>query len=377
IQKQAEYKKNKKYYDSLMDPKTTSKVITRAESLHKSLERRYNLLNTAVTSERIEEKKFIHNLEEQNEAEKRKYQSEIEAEEEKRKKSRARIGLNEDEGTMTCQKLYCLVKEKCSSFLILDIRPSDHFSETQMKINNVISIPEELLKPGLTAGRIGSELRQQPRQLWLSLRHKVDFLIICDWETEEPPLTKPINALIDAMLRWDPGKQYASRPWILKGGFDMWRLMYPIHTTNPHFQRPAPVKEESVDEFDSLDFEYPDLDKAFNSTPSNNTSGENSVNGYDNNNRFGGYGMQPESFGGQSTLQPGITGPTNQTPVVLRGLKPSKSNEDVPNNNFLPNSNWTMKNTERNYDMRTNLGANVNSWGHKETNIIAEQNRAE
>lgn len=373
IQKQTEYKRNKKYYDSLMDPKTTSKVITRAETLHKSLERRYDLLNTAVTSERIEEKKFIHNIEEHNEAEKRKHQEAREAVEEKRKQEKARKGINEDEGTITCQKLYCLVKEKCSSFLILDIRPHDHFNETRMKINNVISIPEELIKPGLTAGRIGSELSHHPRAMWLSLRHKVDYLIICDWDIEEPPLTQPINTLIDAMLRWDPGKQYASRPWVLKGGFEMWRLMYPIHTTNPQFKRPAPVKEVAAEDLDDLDFEYPDLDQGFNKTPIDNTPGGNNINGWDGNNGFEGYGIQHGSYGSQPTLQSGYGGPPVQRPLVNRGLKPSMSNDDAPNNNFLPNS----KNTERNYDMRANLGANVNSWDHKDTNKLADQNRAE
>ncbi|CAL4175331.1 unnamed protein product, partial [Meganyctiphanes norvegica] len=144
----------------------------------------------------------------------------------------AMLGLNVDEGTMTCQKLYSLVTDEWSSFLVLDIRPSVHFNKTRMKIDNVINIPEELLKPGQTAEHIGIELSQQPRRQWKSLRHKVDFLIICDLETEGPPLTQPIKILIDAILRWDLGKQYESRVWILKGGFDIWRRMYPLHTTN-------------------------------------------------------------------------------------------------------------------------------------------------
>lgn len=57
-------------------------------------------------------------------------------------------GLLAEEGCISCKKLYSLIKERCSSYLILDSRPRDDFFESQMKVSNVINIPEEILKPG-------------------------------------------------------------------------------------------------------------------------------------------------------------------------------------------------------------------------------------
>lgn len=40
------------------------------------------------------------------------------------------------------------MKERCSTYMILDARPREDFSESQMLLPNVISIPEEILNLG-------------------------------------------------------------------------------------------------------------------------------------------------------------------------------------------------------------------------------------
>ncbi|XP_064116578.1 ubiquitin carboxyl-terminal hydrolase 8-like [Macrobrachium nipponense] len=196
IQKQEEYKNNKKYYDSLLDPKMTVKVIGRAEELQKSLSRRYEFKNSAKQAEKLaEEKRATEKLEKERERERKAKQAAEAA------KTDATTNGVTEEGCISCEKLYSLYKEKCSTYMILDTRPQHHFIESQIKLPNVVSIPEELLKPGLTAARIGSELEEPSRTLWVTLRDKVDYLIICDWFTEGPPLPPPLTVLVDAIVK--------------------------------------------------------------------------------------------------------------------------------------------------------------------------------
>lgn len=263
IQRDPDYRKNKKYYDGLLDPKMTSNVIIRAEDLQRSLSRRYDLTKDAINAEKLEEKKASEKLEQ---AEKEK-QAKKAADVAKTANRAVTNGLIDDEGFISCKKLYSLMKEQCSSYMILDARPSEDFSESHMSLPSVINIPEEILHLGLTAGRIGNGLEDPARTQWILQRHKVDYLILVDWETENLPLPLPLESLTDAMMKWDPDKKYKSRPLVLQGGYDMWQLMYPMHTTNPKAGRKttSSVKhQESV----LLNFEYPDLDKAFLVTPS-------------------------------------------------------------------------------------------------------------
>lgn len=334
IQKQEEYKNNKKYYDSLLDPKMTVKVIGRAEELQKSLGRRYEFKNTAKQAEKLaEEKRVAEKLEKERERERKAKQAAEAA------KTDATTNGVTEEGCISCEKLYSLYKEKCSTYMILDTRPQHHFIESQIKLPNVISVPEELLKPGLTAARIGSELEEPSRTLWVTLRDKVDYLIICDWFTEGPPLPPPLTVLVDAIVKWDPNKHYKSRPLVLKGGYDLWRLMYPMSTTNPRAE-PHIVKQESKPEHALLDIEYPDLDTGFLCTPS------------------------PTDTRSMS----------NAIPSINRNLKPAVANKDIldgRNNNMniiessQVNNNLAVQEGSPN---RASIGSKVNTWDTKDSN---------
>ncbi|XP_068244406.1 ubiquitin carboxyl-terminal hydrolase 8-like [Palaemon carinicauda] len=334
IQKQDEYKKNKKFYDGLLDPKMTAKVIGRAEELQQSLDRRYEFKMSAKKNDKlIEEKRTAEKLEKERErAMKAKQAAEA------TKTTVATNGVTE-EGCITCQKLYSLSKEKCSSYMILDIRPQNHFLESQIKFSNVISIPEELLKPGLTAARIGSELEEPSRTLWVTLRDKVDYLIICDWFTEKPPLPQPLTVLIDAIVKWDPNKHYKSKPLFLKGGYDLWRFMYPMNTTNPRADHPT-RKQESKSEPALLDIEYPDLDSGFISTPS------------------------PTDVRTMSSALPSVN----------RNLKPAIANKDLldgRNNNMNIIENSQVNNNlavKEGSPVRASVGSKVNTWDTKDSN---------
>ncbi|XP_042877801.1 ubiquitin carboxyl-terminal hydrolase 8-like [Penaeus japonicus] len=344
IQKHQDYKNSKRYYDGLLDPKMTMKVIDRAEELKKSLERRYENKSSALILKKQEEEKKA--TEKSQQAEKEKLAKKI-TEASKTPSSPTSNGLLAEEGCISCKKLYSLIKERCSSYLILDSRPRDDFFESQMKVSNVINIPEEILKPGLTAGRISSELDDSARNVWVTLRHKVDFLILVDWVTEQPPLPAPLRCLIDAMVKWDPGKEYKSQPWVLQGGYDMWRLMYPMHTTNPRVERRASATTPKIDQ-DSLNFEYPDLDNAFLVTPS------------------------PSPHGKPQTVPGKTPGPT---PTVVRELKPSNLDKEMMmdgknNNDAYVSNNQVFNNLAKPEDspIKAAIGSNVNTWETKDSN---------
>nr|XP_045621599.1 ubiquitin carboxyl-terminal hydrolase 8-like [Procambarus clarkii]XP_045621601.1 ubiquitin carboxyl-terminal hydrolase 8-like [Procambarus clarkii]XP_045621602.1 ubiquitin carboxyl-terminal hydrolase 8-like [Procambarus clarkii] len=337
IQKHSDYKKNKKYYDGLLDPKMTVKVINRAEELQKSLENRYGFISTAIKLEQLEEEKRIAERLEQVEKEK---EAKKVAETVKPTSTAVTNGLAEEDGFIFCKKLYSLMKEKCSTYLILDTRPSEDFSESQMALPNVINISEDILNPGLIAGRIGSELDESSCSLWVKHRHTVDYLILVDWNTEHLPLTTPLKTLVDAMVKWDPGKPYKSRPWVLLGGYEMWQLMYPMHTTNPRAKprNPSVMRhQEPV----SLNFEYPDLDKAFLITPS-------------------------PSPGAKTAALPTVKPPLK--PIVTEELMDSKNNNKNINNNLDISKVYNNETEVEGSPIKVLLDSKINTWNIKDSN---------
>lgn len=366
IQKHSEYTANRKYYDGLLDPRTTKKVIDRAEELLKSLERRYDFASGATRAEKMEEERRI--------LEEKEREREREREREAKKSGIAKgstkttpspvpvaNGVVDDDRCISCQKLYNIMKERCSTYLVLDARPRADYADSHMTLANVINVPEEILKPGLTAGKIGSELAEADQTLWVMQRHNAEFLVLVDWRSEHPPLPPPLKVLSDAMLKWDPGKPYKGVPKLLQGGYELWCLMYPMLSTNARVVHPsAPTSDTRMDKSVALNFEYPNLDDAFISTPSPpvtpNTSATTTTTHY-----------------------PDLTHTTSNTPnapQVIRTLKPktlekeimdSRNNNTLANNIFPPTEDTTVK---------PSLGSNVNTWESKESNIALEQRRA-
>lgn len=379
IQKDKDYQRNKKYYDGLLDPKTTKNVIQRAEEINKSLRRRYDFANGAVRAEKQEEERQALEQRKKREEEERKALDKWEREREA-KRSGGRsvpsplqpisngIAPSEDQSCITCEKLYSLYKEKCSTYLVLDTRPRADFQDSHMTLPNLVSIPEEILRPGLTANKINTELDESGQTLWVMQRHNAEHLILLDWCTEGPPLTPPLQVLSDAMLKWDPGKKYKGVPKVLSGGYELWCCTYPILTTNSRPRRlssataaAAAAKDETKDNSVSflLNFEYPNLDEAFLVTPS-----------------------PPVTPHSHPSLTPTIT-PTPSLPQINRTLKPKLLDKEMMdsrnNNNNAINNSTIANNTIPAEDTtpKLGLGANVNIWESvKESNIVLEQQRA-
>jgi len=261
IQKNPEYKKDAKYYQSMYNiQKNSKKAIETLEALSKSLDHRY------------EEKKVAENIAKLDgeliDSEAKAIKLDINS----NKKAGSPIvnGLDKvdpKEYLITYKKLYSLINEKSTSFLVLDTRPAADYQNSSIKIPQSLNVPEIFLRPGTTAASIGKNLKLEHRDQW-ARRTSMDMLIICDWTSTDFEPNKPITVLRDAIMKWDMGATYKNPPYLLEGGFQKFLYGYPHNVTNPKARAPSEPKTFSKPQVPSLDFDYPDLDNGFMSTPS-------------------------------------------------------------------------------------------------------------
>jgi len=290
ITKTPQYKADKKYYDGMLSVKDLLKALEATEELSASLESRYALkaapasvanptngarkaatLNHEQPAEGDSVAKLTHGL------------------------ARTKLGGHGGLANGTAAdaalgrpvfpeiieptKLHSLMKEKSTTFLLLDARKSGDFKTCQLRHTNVINVPEELLEPGATASQIGSKLKIEDKSQW-QRRSTVDLLIMLDWCSEQANQSPALRTLRDAMFRWDPETRYKSGVHILKGGIHNFTLHYPIDVSSPERGRNPPSeyvkRNSSVGVKNALlhldQLEYPDLGAAFIATPSPQSS---------------------------------------------------------------------------------------------------------
>lgn len=114
--------------------------------------------------------------------------------------------------------------------LILDTRNYVDYEHNHISFSS-ISIPEHLLKPGISAATIGSSLKIQDRSTW-DKRGDMDLLIICDWDSEDFIPGTAVSVLRDVLTRKDVGATRSS-PFLLSGGFRRFLQTFPHIVTNP------------------------------------------------------------------------------------------------------------------------------------------------
>eukprot|EP00090_Calanus_glacialis_P038312 TRINITY_DN6690_c0_g1_i1.p1 TRINITY_DN6690_c0_g1~~TRINITY_DN6690_c0_g1_i1.p1 ORF type:complete len:1106 (+),score=377.60 TRINITY_DN6690_c0_g1_i1:83-3400(+) len=263
INKNPEFKKDAKYFTSMYNiQKNSKKAIVTLEALATSLEKRYDEKN-----------------EEKNVAEKiAKLDLDLKSSESKDSKldinsnidTPIKNGIAKDEPKaylISHQKLYSLINQKSTTFFILDTRPAADYHNSSMTIPNSLSVPEMSLRPGTTASSIGKNLKVEFRSQW-DRRTTVDMLILCDWTSSDFLPDKPVTVLRDAITKWDLGADYKNPPYLLEGGFQKFLYAYPHNVTNPKARAPSEPRIASKPVMPSLDFDYPDLDNGFMTTPS-------------------------------------------------------------------------------------------------------------
>ncbi|XP_043219713.1 ubiquitin carboxyl-terminal hydrolase 8-like [Amphibalanus amphitrite] len=265
IRSKPEYKKDEKYYNSLLGMKKFEQALGVCERLQTDLKNRY-----ALRLEEEEAKKLIEKQERL-------------AKQEKHDKAAARGGgkaavgksashtavippaadatpspaaaAADVETTISCTALNSLIKQESTSYLIVDVRPAADFADSRLVSRFVVSVPAEMVRPGVTAPALEAQLPEPSRQLF-ARRRTVDRLVLVDWSGSEEAGT-PLDTLRDAMVKWDTAA-YCARPVTLAGGYQMWLHTYPMLTTNPQARAPSTAPRQAEV---PLSFEYPSLEE--------------------------------------------------------------------------------------------------------------------
>lgn len=263
LNKNPEFKKDAKYFHSMYNiQKNSNKAITTLEALTKSLDKRYEKKNEVKT------KNITENIANLDLDLKNKDKSTLDVNSNIDKPAQNGI---EKEGPkdyiVTHQKLYSIINQKCTSFFILDTRSAADYTNSYINLPNSLNVPEIFLRPGTTATTVRKNLKVEFRDQW-DRRTTVDMLILCDWTSSDFLPDKPVTVLRDAITRWDLGVEYKNPPYLLEGGFQKFLFAYPHNVTNPKARAPSEPKAVSKPAIPSLDFDYPDLDNGFMTTPS-------------------------------------------------------------------------------------------------------------
>ncbi|XP_066261095.1 ubiquitin carboxyl-terminal hydrolase 8-like [Euwallacea similis] len=153
-----------------------------------------------------------------------------------------------------------------ANILIIDIRPEEEYSESKVKFEKAINIPENLLVPGLSANVLGHKLMGDTQKIW-EKRDSFDALVFVDWNSSPDNFTSSkLMYLKESIVEWDCLKQYKQHPVIINGGFKEFLDSYPGSVTNVHvnFIR----NNEDIDELLELDsISYPEPDQNISIMP--------------------------------------------------------------------------------------------------------------
>ena len=262
IKQSSDYKNEPKYFSAMLSPRNFKTAVESAEKLGNSLHNRYNVRKTQ------QEEALAANF----------------AKMRAKNPPKTPNNLITNGGTQFKQVieptvLYKLMKEKVTSFFILDARKAADFKSCKLKHPHMINVPEECLIPGTTANKLERSLTIEDKSQWRR-RTTVDVLILMDWTSETIEESRYLVTLKEAMFKWDLQNEYKSQCHVLKGGIENFVLHYPLEVEHPDKARNPPVdyrnRNGSLGVKNALkqvaDLEYPDLNAAFIATPSPQSS---------------------------------------------------------------------------------------------------------
>lgn len=274
IRKHKDYKKDKDTYDKLIMLDQCTRVMAALEKLKESLIKRYSLMRESKEAEMKEQKA----AEEAYAAQSRKAPDSKSSGVESKSSgpSTNSVGgvpavplaagtVAPAKTLITSFELYDFLQDQSLNLLILDARPRDDYLESHLKHSHCISVPEEILQPGIIGDQLAEELPESSLFMF-EKRDLVDFVILVDWRSKEVPTlpTVPLRVLRDAIWKWSPKRYLKSEPMVLEGGYEDWLLRYPMHTTYAHPRVPTPPKEHSEpDVTDTGLVDFPNLDEDF------------------------------------------------------------------------------------------------------------------
>ncbi|KAH8314999.1 ubiquitin carboxyl-terminal hydrolase 8 isoform X1 [Drosophila kikkawai] len=161
----------------------------------------------------------------------------------------ARLGL------ITCEELYRRMQEK--SVLVMDCRSSADYEVSHLTYFCAFNVPEELITPGMSAGRLQARLSSTGKAAWASRAVK-DSVVLIDWNSKDSPpaANTAIATLLDILKNWDPDVTYRAPIQLVEGGYEFFIMMYPTHCTNPSVQAP----QQNNNDIETIDdIEYPSI----------------------------------------------------------------------------------------------------------------------
>ncbi|KAH8294966.1 hypothetical protein KR018_004837 [Drosophila ironensis] len=176
-------------------------------------------------------------------------------------------------GLISCQELYQRMQGK--SVLVMDCRSGSDYETSHLTYYCAFNVPEELIVPGMSAGKLQARLGSSAKASWAA-RSVKDSVVLMDWNTKDaqPAANTAIATLLDILknvnitiphvriiyktiyLQWDPDVTYRSPITIVEGGYEYFIMMYPTHCTNPSVQAPK-QNNNDIDTID--DIEYPSI----------------------------------------------------------------------------------------------------------------------
>ncbi|KAK7113963.1 ubiquitin carboxyl-terminal hydrolase 8-like isoform X2 [Littorina saxatilis] len=268
----ADYKKNKQYYDNLIGQKNQVRAIERAELLAESLKERYEFREAEGVA-----KKFAA----MEASGKRKDSSKEDKETNKKTDSKTKgtsvdpeipkdqpstSTENKAQPLLNPTQLCNLLRDHSAQLILMDARSGADFAESHINHKACISVPKEVLPPGTSVTKIESQLPQESQSLWKQ-RGNVDHIVLLDWNSRLATLNvgTTLRTLKDAIFKYDSTVIIKSEPLVLEGGYDQWLLFYPTMTTNAKVSRPSVTNTPSS--IALLDFDYPDFEESVAERP--------------------------------------------------------------------------------------------------------------
>ncbi|XP_034486104.1 ubiquitin carboxyl-terminal hydrolase 8 isoform X2 [Drosophila innubila] len=158
-------------------------------------------------------------------------------------------------GIISCEALFQRMQQQ--SVLVMDCRSSADYEVSRLTYSCAFNVPEELITPGMSAGRLQARLSSSAKASWAS-RSVKESVVLMDWNSKEaqPADNTAIATLLDILKNWDPDVTYRAPIQLLEGGYQHFIMMYPTHCTNPSVQRPQ-QNNNVIDTID--DIEYPSI----------------------------------------------------------------------------------------------------------------------
>uniref|UniRef100_A0A1A9WJT6 Ubiquitin carboxyl-terminal hydrolase n=1 Tax=Glossina brevipalpis TaxID=37001 RepID=A0A1A9WJT6_9MUSC len=158
---------------------------------------------------------------------------------------------------VTCRQLYEFMQVQ--SVLVMDCRPSEDYRESNLNYSLSFNVPAEIIRAGMSAGKLQDQLGQESKKLW-SARSVKERVVLMDWNSSSTELKEdsPIGILLDILQLWDPDAVYRSPIGILDGGYEYFVMMYPTCCTNPTIV--GPQSNSTIIEYGLVeDIEYPSV----------------------------------------------------------------------------------------------------------------------